>query len=270
MLVNATLYDGCLEKVCIEMGITCCSQSDKQGPFTTGLSLVKSELLELWKKREGVMEKKLPRYQAEVPESEVPPCPTEPELKLCSLVDGALVLPRDVRTEFMTDPIRGPEWRKIVTEFDRCFTLAAKEAACQSEKQTQDSPPSDAAGGGETSTAWDTVFPDEPRAKAAWREKYDAKIKGKCQWCPQLTAYIVDDPDGPEANDPPKYMLFVEASQDYTIPLDEVFLAYGAGTWLLDAKADSYIEENANGFKGVLCQFDSDAAEVVLEDLCPM
>lgn len=243
------------------MGITSCSQSEKQGSFSTGLGLVKDFLLECWKKGERPLDRKTPRYCANPPAHELPVEPNEPTLQLCSLVDGCLVLPRDVRTEFLTDPVRSPEWRQVVQEFDRCFAVAAPAAAATA-------PP--AAGGPEAAPGapafdWSQHFANEPGTKSAFQEKYSAKIKGKCQWCPQLTAYLVDPGDSNEA-DAVKYMLFVEASEAYTIPVDEAFLTYGAGSWLLDAKVDTYLEENASGYKGVLCKFTSDTQPVVFED----
>ena len=260
VLANATFYDGFVEKVCMDMGITCCSQSEKQANFATGLSLVKDHLLDLWKRREGVMEKKTPRYQADPPQHEMPLDPSEPELKLCSLLEGVLVLPRDIRTEFMSDPVRSPEWRKIVQEFDRCFGSHAPATPAAAASGTEE-----AAAAGGSDFNWSTVFPSEVREKAAWHEKYDAQIKGKCQWCPQLTAYLVDPGKTPEGQ-PIKYMLFVEASEDYTAFADDAFLSYGAGSWLLDSKVDSYLEENQHGYKGVMCKFTSDLDPVTFED----
>lgn len=190
----------------------------------------------------------------------MPMNPVEPTLKLCSLLDGCLVLPRDVRTQFLTDPVRSPEWRKVVQEFDRCFAVAAPASA----------PPPAAANGSAAETSggafdWSQHFPNEPSTKSALQEKYGDKIKGKCQWCPQLTAYLVDAGDSNEG-DAVKYMLFVEASEAYSIPVDEAFLTYGAGSWLLDAKVDTYVEENSTGYRGVMCKFTSDTQPVVFED----
>lgn len=253
-LVNCTFYDGCVEKACINLGITSCSQSDKQGAFNSGLSLVKTFLLDMWKNREGPMEKKLPKYQPEPPEADIPSPAEQPHLKLCSLVDGCLVLPRDVRTEWLTDPVRGAEWRQIVKEFDRCFAVAAQEAPGQLQDGSEAGQPA------ATTFSWDSVFPDEPKNKGSFEQKYRAHVKGKTQWSPQLTAYIVASPDTEG-----KLMLFLEASAEVTVPADEVCLAYGAGSWILDAKVDQYVSENPNGFKGVMCSFGSDTDLMVFE-----
>ena len=264
MLVNATFYDGCVEKACIDLGIVSVSQTDKQPAFNCGLGLLKTHLIEMWKSRDGVMAQKTPKYQPELPASEIEGPPPQPELQLCSFVDNCLVLPRDIRTEFLADPVRGPEWRKMVQEFDRCFASSIPRDSNPAE--TQESATAAAAADGQAFD-WISLFSSEPRESAAWHEKYDGKVKAKCQWCPQLTAYLVDNNDAAEG-EPVRFKLFVEASEEYTCPMTEPFLAYGAGTWILDAKADSYIEENPNGYKAVLCEFTSDTADVVLEAWC--
>ena len=259
MLVNGTFYDGCVEKACIDLGIVSVSQTDKQAPFNCGLGLLKSHLIEMWKSREGVMAQKTPKYQPELPASEIEGPPAQPELQICSFVDNCLVLPRDIRTEFLADPVRGPEWRKMVQEFDRCFASSVPRDSNPVESEAATAAAADGQG-----FDWIALFPSEPRDAAKWHEKYDGQVKAKCQWCPQLTAYLVDTSDAAEG-EPVKFKLFVEASEEYTCPVTEPFLAYGAGTWILDAKAESYIEENPNGYKAVLCEFTSDAAAVVLE-----
>ena len=210
------------------------------------------------------MAQKTPKYQAELPASEVEAPPAQPELQICSFVDNCLVLPRDVRTEFLSDPVRGPEWRKMIQEFDRCFASSASKDSnpVQSAAETDNQP--GGSGNDGKSFDWISLFASEPRESAKWHEKYDGMVKAKCQWCPQLTAYLVDTNDAAEG-DPVRFKLFVEASEAYTCPMTEPFLAYGAGTWILDAKAESYIDETPNGYKAVLCEFTSDTAAVVLE-----
>ena len=95
IVVNATLYDGCLEKVCLELGLPCVSQSDKQSNFNTGLSVTKMKLMNLWKEGSGVMKDRLPRYKNEPDAEELPVQISEPELKLCTLIDDCLCLPRE-------------------------------------------------------------------------------------------------------------------------------------------------------------------------------
>lgn len=268
VVVNSTAYDGCLEKVCVGKGLPCVSQSEKQTHFTMSLKLTKSALLDQWKKGSGAMADRLPRYISE-PNAEVMPSdPAEPTLTVCSMVDGTLCLPRNIRSEFLSDPIRSPEWRKILQEFDRCFGTSAPVPAGPSVTEAG------GAGSGEPEPApqnatpgfdWETAF-DEPRAAEQWHTKYDGLIQGKFSWCPELTAYIVGDGQSSESDAPPKFKLFIEAHEAYTLPADEAFLTYGAGTWLLDSKAESFLSENSeHGHKAVECKFQSDLVPVVLE-----
>lgn len=269
MVVNATMYDGCLEKTCVKHAIPCVSQTEKQHPFTMALKITKSYLLELWKKHEGVMENALPRFIAEPNPETLPSDPKEPNLLLCSLVDGALCLPRNIMAEFLTDPIRSPEWRKMLQEFDRCFGTAAGNAA-EPEAET---------GGGDSADAgpqgapfdWAGAFVDEPQETEKWHAKYDALVHGKFTWCPELTAYIVKESEdsSADAEAPKKFKLFIEANEPYTLNTTDPFLTYGAGVWLLDNKAETFISENSeHGHKGVVCSFSSDLDPVVLEEGC--
>lgn len=259
MVVNATMYDACLEKVCINMGIPCVSQSEKQAHFTCALKLTKSHLLSLWKDHSGPMTDKLPRYSAEPSADVMPASPQEPSLNICSLVDGSLCLPRNIRVEWLSDPVRSPEWKRMLVEFDRCFGTAADPASA----------PAPAADDGNSNEGapsfdWATAF-EEPTDKEAWHQKYDAKVQGKFTWCPELTAYIVDDDPAADPEAPKKYKLFIEAMEAYTLTSTDAFLTYGAGVWLLDAKAESFLNENPQGHRGVLCKFVSDTLPVVLE-----
>ena len=233
------------------------------------LKITKSYLLELWKKHEGVMENALPRFIAEPNPETLPSDPKEPNLLLCSLVDGALCLPRNIMAEFLTDPIRSPEWRKMLQEFDRCFGTAAGNAA-EPEAET---------GGGDSADAgpqgapfdWAGAFVDEPQETEKWHAKYDALVHGKFTWCPELTAYIVKESEdsSADAEAPKKFKLFIEANEPYTLNTTDPFLTYGAGVWLLDNKAETFISENSeHGHKGVVCSFSSDLDPVVLEEGC--
>ncbi|CAK9088579.1 Uncharacterized protein SCF082_LOCUS41831 [Durusdinium trenchii] len=208
VVVNGMLYDGCVERACLDLGLPCVSQTDKQVYFNTALTITKNRILAMWKDGEGVMADKLPRYRAEIDEDTLPRPVQEPELKICTLLDGTL--------SFGT----------------RAENAAAAEAGL-----------ADAAAPMPPSLDWDTAFAGEPREAAAWHAAYDGKVKGKFQWCPELTGYLVGDGD-----DITKF--FLEASADYEITgleSNEAFLTYGAGTWLQDAKVDAYLEEYPQG-----------------------
>ena len=255
------MYDGCLEKVCISQNFPCVSQSEKQPHFVTALKHTKNHLLALWKGNQGVMTDKLPRYMAEPAAEILPSMPAEPSLAICSLIDGALCLPRNIRAEFLTDPVRGPEWKKILQEFDRTFgtEVAAGDAGAGGNSGSCD------AGPAPTAVDWATAFSNEPREKEEFHRVFGDKVQGKFSWCPELTAYIIDAGDTQNPEHPKKLRLYVEAMESYTINTEEAFLTYGAGGWLLEQRADTFLSENPNGHKGVICAFRSDSDPVVLE-----
>lgn len=260
MVVNATLYDGCLEKACLELGLTTVSQTDKQPAFQTALNLTKNQLLEMWKAREGPMRDRMPKYKAQMDEDATPAPPDQPELKLCTIVEDCLVLPRDVRSEFLSDAVRAPEWRKLLQEFDRTFATPAAEtgaAAVQPAPQADSTPALD----------WPALFADEPREAADFHAKYERFIVGKCAWCPEVQAYLVDTSDANTEEKDKKLMLFLEGKNDYVIPSSEAFLTYGAGTWLMDGKAQQWLADQEDGpHKACLCEFKSDEDRVLLEE----
>lgn len=267
MVVNGSLYDACLEKACLKLDIPSVSHTDRPAAFNTALTLRKIHLLDLWKARDGPMADRLPRYKAQMDDDAIPASPDLPDLRLRTIVDNLLVLPRDVRSEFLTDPIRAGEWRKILAEFDRTFANADA-------GQGQEGTPAPATqpqpqGQAEAAFKWSELFPSEPTQATDFHAKYQSNIKGRCAWCPELQAHIVDtSPDNCEPDQREKPMLFVEAKEDYVVSDSEPFLTYGAGTWLMDAKADQwFVEQEGHPHKAVWCTFQSDQVLVVLEDL---
>ena len=233
------MYDGCLEKSCVNMSIPCVSQSEKQSHYVTALKLTKGHLLNLWKGNQGAMADKLPRYMAEPSEEVLPSVPQEPSLNLCSLIDGVLCLPRNIRAEFLTDPVlvrpSGAACSKSLTEL-----LELKQNKHSRQQLLTPKP------------LWmhrlltgRLLSVSEPREKDQWHRDFDGKINGKFQWCPELTAYIIDAGDTQDAEAPKAYRLYVEANEAYKISVDEAFLTFGAGVWLLDSKAESFLAENA-------------------------
>ena len=190
----------------------------------------------------------------------VPTAPEAPQLSLCTIVDDVLVLPRDVRTEFLTDPIRSAEWRKLLAEFDRTFAAGEQGSGEVSSAATAPVEAEDAA------FKWSDLFPEECKDAIAFHAKYQNNIKGKCAWCPELQVYIVDTSQENIEEHDKKPMLFIEAKETYEIASNEPFLTYGAGTWLMGSKADQWLkDQEGHKHKACLCAFKSDQALVVLE-----
>eukprot|EP00434_Breviolum_minutum_P019611 symbB.v1.2.017298.t1/scaffold1343.1/size124258/7 len=257
IVVNGSLYDGMLEKACLKLGIPTISQTDKPAAFSTALALSKTHLIELWKAREGPMADRLPRYKGDLDDVNVPTAPEAPQLSLCTIVDNVLVLPRDVRTEFLTDPIRSAEWRKLLGEFDRTFAAGEQGSGEVSSAATAPVEAEDAA------FKWSDLFPEECKDAIAFHAKYQNNIKGKCAWCPELQVYIVDTSQENIEEHDKKPMLFIEAKETYEIATNEPFLTYGAGTWLMGSKADQWLkDQEGHKHKACLCAFKSDQALV--------
>lgn len=70
------------------------------------------------------MDKQQQRYKKDVPADDMPQAPQVPELKVCQFSNGKLIIPRDVRQHFLQCPLYGPEWRQLVSEFDKDWGCA--------------------------------------------------------------------------------------------------------------------------------------------------
>lgn len=256
LIVNATMYDGCLEKQCVSMGIPVVSHTDKQPVFVTALKLVKNQLLASWKNGVAPFHDKTPRYKPEPNHEDLPSQPSEPTFRICSMVDGTLILPRDVRGEFLTDVVRSPEWRKILQEFDRCFSTASQPSPDEGTSAAAEGGEAAAAAADQTAFQW-------PSATAA--AEWHATVKAKFAWSPELTGYLVEKESAAEDN-LPDFHLYVEAmSADVSVFPEDVFLTYGSGTWLTGAKVANFVENAPSNHRGVGCQLETDLVPVVLE-----
>ena len=260
LIVNATMYDGCLEKQCVSMGIPVVSHTDKQPVFVTALKLVKNQLLASWKNGVAPFHDKTPRYKPEPNHEDLPSQPSEPTFRICSMVDGTLILPRDVRGEFLTDVVRSPEWRKILQEFDRCFSTASQPSPDEGTSAAAEGGEAAAAAADQTAFQWPSAT-----AAAEWHATWDSKVKAKFAWSPELTGYLVEKESASEDN-LPDFHLYVEAmSADVSVFPEDVFLTYGSGTWLTGAKVANFVENAPSNHRGVGCQLETDLVPVVLE-----
>ena len=88
-----------------------------------------------------------------------------PQFHLCELSNDKLTIPPQVRTQYMSDPIRAVEWRKVLGEFDRKWSAiegvngASGAAATDGEDV-------------DTSDLWGTSFTSEPSTKQDLDDKY--------------------------------------------------------------------------------------------------
>ena len=262
MVVNGSLYDGCLEKACLKLGCASVSHTDRQNAFQMALTLTKNHLIEMWRKREGVMSDRLPKYKPQLDEDAGPGAPEPPTLKICTMVDDILNLPRTVRSEWLGDPVRSPEWKKLLIEFDRTFGSPSGPEESSATVPVAVKKPDDP-----TSQAfdWAALFPDEPRDAAAFHAKYrNSAVFQSAAWCPEVCLYVVDTSLETEERKP---KLFLEGKNDYVLTSTDPILTYGAGQWLMDAKAETWLnDQDESKHKAVICEFGSDLDKVVLED----
>lgn len=185
----------------------------------------------------GAIGKALPRYKAQA-EDEQPVEVTEPSLQLCKVNEGVLTVPQDLRGRYLSDPVRAPEWRRLLSEFDARWSSTGSGASSTPAKQ-----PVTGAGEGDTvvveaSTApcsdafdWAAVYLGEPRKKEDMISTYGEgahsfTINGT------LMGVIVEGPK-----------LFLVSSGQTSLSGDSPLLFFGAGSWLLDAKATSYAQD---------------------------
>ena len=185
-----------------------------------------------WKGGVGVIGKMTPRYKPS-PEDETPVVAEQPSLSICLEQDGVLVIPPDIRSKYLADPTRSPEWRKLLQQFDRKWGASDDQPTPPRAQERSDQPELSSTSGSTTdqdSSTWASIFPGEPTDQDSLNSKYGAPaitftISGT------LTGVVVEGPK-----------LFLVSSGDSTAGIDAPILCFGAGTWLLDARATTFIQ----------------------------
>ena len=246
-VVHSTPYDGTLERACLKANIPTMSVADSQSYYQYTLQSISNQLLDDWKRGIGAIGKMTPRYQPEPLATEHPADVPLPSLAICLVQEGHLCLSGDSRSKFINDPIRGPEWRKLLQAFDSKWSATGQGAqngrpdssdpgsqvvAANVEEDTQEN-----GDGATTNASWDGIFDGEPTTKDELGSKYGPG----CQTFSvsnEVTGIIMEGPK-----------LFFLAISDCELTLESAILFYGAGTWLLDAKASAF-EQDAS-LKGV-------------------
>lgn len=196
------------------------------------------------------MDKAMPRYKKEPSEQDLPAVPTLPELKICQLSEGKMIIPRDIRQSFLSDPVWSPEWREILQKFDADWGVVIP-GPCASPQQPS--------GGSATASPqgrefWDRQFPGDPRTTEELKTKFGA----------DLTEFA-----GPDASTSfflaPGPSLYLNAKDAVLLRASgNPLVCHGAGTWLLADKAEKFLRENPA--KAIPCSWDSDQVTVLIED----
>lgn len=246
-MVHTTAYCGSLERACLKEGIPILSISSSPVHHAFTSTTVANKLIEDrvvskvlvasqdWKTQTGLVGKCTPKYKPDFVD-ETPMTIEKPDLFLCEVQDGRLCIPGDLRSRWVACPIRAPEWRQILTQFDKQWAVDVSEQPKKEEKATPaPSQPATSPGtDGEEVKGfdWQEVFPEEPKSKEALESKYGAGAHRFNVTDNNLVMVLVEGPK-----------LFILALAESELDGREPILCYGAGTWLLDNKAESLVQD---------------------------
>ena len=172
----------------------------------------------------------MPKYKP-TPEDDAPITADEPTLGVCVNQDGQLTIPAETHTMYLQDVVRAPDWRKLLQAFDRKWctvststptpsTATPVQAEAESEPAVQPQPAS----------SWEAVFPGEPTNMDALNQKYGPGAQ-TFTVTSTLTAIVVEGPK-----------LFLVGNGDATFNSDEPILMFGGGSWVLDARAETFMQ----------------------------
>eukprot|EP00438_Fugacium_kawagutii_P002612 Skav201663 [mRNA] locus=scaffold641:262503:266404:- [translate_table: standard] len=240
-VVHTTAYDGMVERACLEHKMPVLSVTDQPTNHSFAMVSIANMLLENWKNGVGELGKYVPRYLANPPDSDQPDDLEAPSFKVCEIKDGYLTIPQQIRSSYASCPIRAPEWRALLADFNKKWgqvtDVSAPAAAAATARNQNAVVPAAAAHAAEEQSNegqeqfnWGSVFPDEPTNKADFDQKYPQQA---CTFAltNSITGIIVEGPK-----------LFLMATADSSYGLSEPVILFGAGTWLLDGKASAYDE----------------------------
>ena len=190
-----------------------------------------------WKHQRGIVGKMTPKY-VEAYTDDAPVDASPPDLVVCESQGGKLVLPAQVRNQFMSDPVRTPEWKAILSEFDRKWSNETVSSNTAGNTTGAIVPANEGDGPTSTTSVWETAFPGEPVTKDEFDGKYSSMHSFPIS--DTLTAIVTEGPK-----------LFLSAVGEVEAGVQDPILTFGAGTWLLDAQATSYLEEKCGSTGGI-------------------
>ncbi|CAK9084683.1 unnamed protein product, partial [Durusdinium trenchii] len=127
---HQTMYDGVFEKVLVDLmnelqqecHLAGFSETTSPPIFQYAVTGVKDKLLEEWKQGKGQIGLMTPKFQAQADLCEHA-APRQPQLKMCKMDDaGNMAIPKEVRDKWLSDPVRNPDWRVRLKNFDSVFS----------------------------------------------------------------------------------------------------------------------------------------------------
>lgn len=122
-VVHSTAYDGTLERACLKLEIPVLSVTDAMICYNYTLQSISNFLLEEWKGGSGEIGKMLPKFEPN-PSEHVPDVDS-PSLHICQIENKTLVVPPEIRSQWLGDPIRAVDWKDVLKKFDQKWTADA-------------------------------------------------------------------------------------------------------------------------------------------------
>lgn len=212
-----------------------------------------------WKSNQAPMDKYMPRYKKDPSPEDLPQGASKPTLKICQVAEDSnkLILPKDIRHQFLSCPIWGQEWRDVLTNFDKSWGAPLADTPSPSKPSPMKTEtPSPIKQEGDAEYDWKSAFPGEPDMFEKLKEKVGGAENFTEVAGPTSTTTFIIAP-GPS--------LYVHAKEPVKLPCNPLpFITHGGGTWLVGQKATKF-EANNQG-KAIPCSFTDDSAPVVLED----
>ena len=222
-----------------------------------------------WKQHQPPMDKQSARYKKVAPADDMPKEPELPTLKICQFSGQKLTIPPDIRQHFMQCPLFGPEWRDIITKFDKDWGVTVASPEPQQPNQSpgnsgttpknEASPPNPAENIVKQEFKMEpfdfkTVFSQRPKTLTALRSKFGAELTEMVGPTSSTSFFLAP---GPEL-----YIMAKDAT--HIKPDDAPVVMHGAGSWLTGDKAVKF--EANNPQRAIPCCITSDQVGVVFED----
>lgn len=149
--------------------------------FTSPICCPKSvhRMPQVWKSSSYPMDKQSPRYKNNVAPEDLPKAVEPPSLRVCQLVGDKLVLPRDIRSMFMQDPVHAPDWRDLLVKFDEHCGAPLTATTAPAPTPVPGAPNSSPQDQGPKQEVfnfdWGSVFVDEPKSLDKLKAKYGSE-----------------------------------------------------------------------------------------------
>ncbi|CAK9066119.1 Uncharacterized protein SCF082_LOCUS33720, partial [Durusdinium trenchii] len=249
IIYHATSYDAAWEKAAVQLSCPVIGLTMDLACHKLASKLLRSHLLEEWKRDSGMI--KGARY---VPDSPgLPDTVTPPDLLVCKEVEGKLTIPSDVRQKFLGDPLRSAEWKKLLKSFEKLHgTASTPPAAAPSTPAT--APATPAGSPATDASPWKHIFEGEPRTLTDLVAKYGEPSSTIS--APGSSGFVIKVVEGP------KFFLCAPVAGTFDCNEGPV-LSHGAGSWLLDTKAEKMLQDSPD--KAHVAKFESDQHLCILE-----